>query len=110
MGVQITIRNVPDGIRDALAEKAASERKSMQEYLLGELQRLAEQRSVAQWLERVRRRKAEEKTTVGAAEILHHRDADRRFALAELLGVPLATLDWKSTRASGSRCEFLKPE
>jgi len=29
MGVQITIRNVPEHVRDALANRAASERKSM---------------------------------------------------------------------------------
>jgi len=77
MAVQITIRNVPDGVRDALAERAASERKSMQEYLLGELERLAEQRSAAQWLERVRRRKAETKTQLSASEILENRAAAR---------------------------------
>jgi hypothetical protein len=78
MPVQITIRNVPDQVRDALATRAAEERRSMQEYLLGELKRLAERPSPAQWLERVRRRKAETSTRLGPGEILSHRDADRR--------------------------------
>jgi predicted nucleic acid-binding protein len=30
-------------------------------------------------------------------------------ALAEALGAPLATLDWKLCRATGPRCEFLSP-
>lgn len=30
-------------------------------------------------------------------------------ALAEALGAPLATLDWKLSRAPGPRCEFLQP-
>jgi hypothetical protein len=50
----------------------------MQEYLLGELKRLAERPSPAQWLERVRRRKAEASTRLSPGEILSHRDADRR--------------------------------
>ncbi len=78
MAVQITIRNVPDQVRDALAARAASEHKSMQEYLRGALERLAERPSAAQWLERVRRRKAEQGTRVDPATILHHRDMDRR--------------------------------
>lgn len=78
MPVQITVRNVPDLVRDTLADKARTERKSMQEYLLGELERLAERPSPAQWLARARQRKAETGTRVQPAEILAHRDADRR--------------------------------
>ena len=50
----------------------------MQEYLLGELERLADRPSPAQWLAHVRRRKAETKTRLRPSEILAHRDADRR--------------------------------
>lgn len=78
MPVQITVRNVPDRVRDTLADRARYERKSMQEYLLEELERLAEKPSPAQWLARIRRRKAEAATRLPPSEILQHRDADRR--------------------------------
>lgn len=78
MAVQITIRDVPDAVRDELAARAALERKSMQEYLRGELERLAARPLPARWLEQVRRRKATTRTRISPEEILRHRDADRR--------------------------------
>jgi len=41
MPIQITIRNVPEKVRDELAARAALQGKSMQEYLRSELERLA---------------------------------------------------------------------
>jgi len=78
MSVQITIRKVPEKVRDELAARAALEHKSMQEYLLGELQRLAERPSVDRWIEQVRERKQNSGRRVSASRILRHRDADRR--------------------------------
>lgn len=78
MAVQITIRNVPEEVRDELAARAALERKSMQEFLRGELQRLVSRPSIAKWLEHVRERKAAAGTRIPAREILEHRDADRQ--------------------------------
>ena len=78
MGVQITIRDVPEEVRDELAARAARERKSMQEYLKGELERLASRPSPDAWLERVRERKAAAGTRVSATKILKHRDSGRR--------------------------------
>ncbi len=78
MGVQITIRDVPERVRDELASRAALERKSMQEYLKGELERLAARPSIDAWIERVRARKRAAGTRVSSKEILRHRDADRR--------------------------------
>ncbi len=78
MSVQITRRNVPDEVRDELAARAARESKSMQEYLRGELERLAARPSIQQWLDRVRERKRDAQTRVSPEEILEHRDADRR--------------------------------
>lgn len=78
MGVQITIRDVPDHVRDELASRAARARKSMQEYLKEELERLAARPSVDAWLERVRERKQAAERRVPAARILKHRDTDRR--------------------------------
>ncbi len=50
----------------------------MQEYLLGELERLARRPSPSQWLQRVRARKEGTPTRISSAETLLPRDADRR--------------------------------
>ena len=78
MGVQITIRHVPEAVRDELAARAARERKSMQEYLRAELARLAARPTLDAWLEQVRERKRSSETRVPRREILRHRDAERR--------------------------------
>lgn len=78
MGVQITVRDVPEEVRDELAARAARERKSMQEYLRGELERLAARPSMHGWLEQVRERKRSAGSRVSRKQILAHRDADRR--------------------------------
>lgn len=78
MPVHITIRNVPESVRDELASRAASQGRSMQEYLRGELERLAARPTVESWLAEVRRRKQSAQTRVPARDILHHRDAQRR--------------------------------
>ena len=78
MGVQITIRDVPEAVRDELASRAALERRSMQEYLRAELERLAARPSLGTWLEQVRGRKRAAGRRVSARRILAHRDADRR--------------------------------
>jgi len=78
MAVQITIRDVDEAVRDELAARAARERKSMQEYLKGELERLVSRPSLEVWLEKVRNRKRSTAGRVPAREILRHRDADRR--------------------------------
>lgn len=78
MAVQITIRDVPVGVKKELAARAALQGKSMQEYLRSELVRLASRPSVERVLERIRERKETSGTRVSAREILLHRDADRR--------------------------------
>jgi hypothetical protein len=75
--VQITIRDVPRAVRDDLAARAALQGKSMQEYLRGELERLAARPPVERVLERIRERKATVPTRLSAEEILLQRDADR---------------------------------
>ena len=77
MPVQITIRNVPDEVRDELAVRAAQQRQSMQEFLRGELERIASRPSVAVWLRTVRERKAAAQSRVQPDEILCAREADR---------------------------------
>lgn len=78
MAIQITIRDVPEKVRDELAARAALQGKSMQEYLRAELERLAARPSVDAWLEQVRKRKRAAQTRVSSRQILKHRDGDRR--------------------------------
>jgi antitoxin FitA len=78
MPIQITIRDVPERVRDELAARAALQGRSMQEFLRAELERLAARPSVESWLEQVRRRKRASQGRVSAAQILKARDADRR--------------------------------
>ena len=77
MAIQITIRDVPDEVRDKLAVRAALQRQSMQEFLRGELERIASRPSVGAWLQDVRNRKAGAKTRVPPSRILRARDVDR---------------------------------
>jgi antitoxin FitA len=78
MPIQITIRDVPEKVRDELAARAALQGKSMQEFLRAELERLATRPSVEAWLNQVRRRKRAGDTRVSVELILKGRDADRR--------------------------------
>ena len=78
MAIQITIRDVPDKVRDELAARAALQGKSMQEYLRAELERLAARPSVDAWLKQVRKRKRASKTRVSSGQIVKERDVDRR--------------------------------
>ena len=78
MSVQITIRKVPQVVRDELAARAALQHKSMQEYLRGELERLANRPSIEKWLNRVQARKKAAPRRVSPEQILRHREADRQ--------------------------------
>lgn len=77
MAVQITIRGVPESVRDELAIRASLQRQSMQEFLRGELERIASRPSVDEWVREVRERKATYRTHVPTSAILAARDADR---------------------------------
>jgi plasmid stability protein len=74
----ITIRNVPDEARHALAARAAASGRSLQEYLRGELIRLAGRPDPETVLAQVRARKRHTGTVLPAERILEHRDAERR--------------------------------
>ena len=78
MPVQITIRDVPEAVRDQLAVRAARQHQSMQGFLRAELERLSSRPSVAEWLQGVRERKAAAGSRVRPDSILRARDADRR--------------------------------
>jgi plasmid stability protein len=78
MAIQITIRDVPEKVRDELAARAALQGKSMQEYLRAELERLAGKPSVEVWLERVRKRKRASQSRVSTRQILQALHEGRR--------------------------------
>ena len=77
MPVQITIRGVPEKVRDEIAARAALQRQSMQEFLRCELERIASRPSLDAWLQGVRERKVAAETRVRPSSILRARDADR---------------------------------
>ena len=78
MPVQLTIRDVPDQVRDELAARAALQRKSMQEFLRGELEKIASRPSLEVWLQTVKERKDAAGSRVDTDTILQARDADRK--------------------------------
>jgi antitoxin FitA len=78
MSVAITVRDVPDEVRDELAARAARAGKSLQEYLRGMLIESAARPPVADVIARARARVNATGVRVGADAILAARDADRR--------------------------------
>lgn len=78
MSVAITVRGVPDEVRDELAARAAREGKSLQEYLRGMLVNAAARPPVADVIARARARVGTTGARVDAASILAARDVDRR--------------------------------
>jgi antitoxin FitA len=78
MATSITIRNVPDEVRDELASRAALAGRSLQEHLRAELIALAERPSAAVLLARVVARKRAAGSRLAPEQILAHREEDRR--------------------------------
>ena len=78
MATNVTIRDVPDDVRDELAARASLAGRSLQEHLRAELIELARRPSVAVLMARVRERKARVGSKLGAAQILRHKEQDRR--------------------------------
>jgi plasmid stability protein len=74
----ITIRHVPDDVRDELAARAARTGRSLQEFLLGELARLAAKPTVEQLMADVAGRKRRSGRVIPAADILADLEAERR--------------------------------
>lgn len=78
MAVAITVRDVPDEVRDELAARAARAGKSLQEYLRGVLVASAARPPVDDVIARARSRVEATGSRVDARSILAARDADRR--------------------------------
>lgn len=78
MAVAITVRDVPDEVRDELAARAARAGKSLQAYLRGLLVDSAARPPVEDVIARARARVEATGARVDAEAILAARDADRR--------------------------------
>jgi plasmid stability protein len=78
MAVAITVRDVPDNVRDELAARAARAHQSLQEYLRSMLIDSAARPPVGDVIARARARVEVTHSTASAASILAARDADRR--------------------------------
>jgi plasmid stability protein len=76
MSVSITVRNVPDQVRNELASRAAAKGWSMQEFLLYELIELSKRPDRAALLARIERRL--DGTTLTAAQLYDVSDRERR--------------------------------
>lgn len=78
MSVAITVRGIPEEVRDELAARAARSGRSLQEYLRGMLVDSAARPPVDDVLARARARVDATGVRIGADSILAARDADRR--------------------------------
>lgn len=78
MPVALTIRNVPESVRDELAARAARSGRSLQEYLAVHLAELAARPTVEDVVSRARVRAAAAGHELDADAVLADRDADRR--------------------------------
>jgi plasmid stability protein len=78
MSVSITVRDVPDEVRDELAARAARAGQSLQEYLRTMLIAATARPLVADVIARARARVDATGIRVDAGAILAARDADRR--------------------------------
>jgi plasmid stability protein len=76
--VAVTIRDVPDDVRDELSARAARAGKSLQEFLRGLLIAAADKPAVDDVLARARTRASATGVRVKTAATLAARDADHR--------------------------------
>jgi antitoxin FitA len=73
----VTIRNVPDYVRDELAARASRSGRSLQEYLLQQLTALASRPVPEDVIARARQRVRAAGTRLEVSDIVADRDADR---------------------------------
>lgn len=78
MAVALTIRNVPERVRDELAARAARSGRSLQEYLAAHLTELAGRPAVEDVLARARSRATAAGHELDVAGVLADRDAERQ--------------------------------
>ncbi|MHB8513554.1 MAG: FitA-like ribbon-helix-helix domain-containing protein [Actinomycetota bacterium] len=78
MAKSITVRDVPDKVRDKLAERAARAGRSMQEHLRAELIEWANRPTVDEVIARAGARVSATKSRISAKHILQYRNADKK--------------------------------
>lgn len=78
MTVTITVRDVPDEVRDELAARAAVTGRSLQEYLRSTFIDIVRRPDVEVLLARVQLHKAATRSMLSAEQILALKDEDRR--------------------------------
>lgn len=78
MSVNITIRNVPNDVRDVLASRAARSGKSLQEFLTGELSRLASTPSPVDFIRGLELQVKLDGAYLTHDDVMNAKDADRR--------------------------------
>lgn len=76
--VTVTIRDIPDDVRNELAARAARSGQSLQEYLRGLLVATADKPTARDVIARARARVNATGTRLDAAALLAAKDADRR--------------------------------
>lgn len=76
--VAVTVRNVPEPVRDELAARAARQGQSLQEYLRALLVDLAQKPTVGEVLSRARARVEATGVRLDPAATIAARDADRK--------------------------------
>ena len=74
----MTIRDVPEGVRDELAARAARDGRSLQEYLRSLLMDVADKPTVGEVLSRARARVTATGVRLDPAATVGAKDADRR--------------------------------
>ena len=72
----IQIRNVPDELHRTLKVRAAKAGMTLSDYLLSEIEQVAEEPTISEWLERVRSREPVELDERPDATIRRFRDTD----------------------------------
>lgn len=75
--VAITVRNVPEGVRDELAQRAARSGRSLQEYLAVQLTEMASQPAMEDVIARARARARATGRSLSPDSIVADRDAER---------------------------------
>lgn len=73
----ITIRDVPEPVRDTLAARAALAGQSLQEYMRGQVMQMASRPTSEEVMRRAEIRKAATGSRLSSRMILEDRDADR---------------------------------
>jgi len=81
----IQVRNVPDSVHETLRKRAAEERKSLSEYVLGELERLTSRPTMREALARIRQDEPIE-LSVSVAELVREGREERTDQIMEALG------------------------